>query len=64
MALWAVTSADLSWEHSAIIYPAEIHRAKLMYFCPGEEDIASATYFQLKPDDPAGAANNCGCFFS
>lgn len=33
----AVTSADLSWELSAIIYPAEIHRAKLMQFSAGKD---------------------------
>lgn len=65
MTLRAVTSADLSWELSAIIYPAEIHRAKLMQFSPRKEDVASSTYFQLKPDDLMGEGNSCvDVFFS
>lgn len=63
MTLRAVTSADLSWELSAIIYPAEIHRAKLMRFSPRKEDVASSTYFQLKRDDLAGEGSRCECLF-
>lgn len=58
MTLWAVTSADLSWEISAIIYPAEIHRAKLMQFFPRKKDVASSTYFQLKQNDLMGRENS------
>lgn len=49
MTLRAVTSADLSWELSAIIYPAEIQTAELMQFSVRKEDVAYSTYFQLKP---------------
>lgn len=67
MTLRAVTSADLSWELSAIIYPAEIHRAKLMQFCPRKKDVASPTYFPLKHRSHRRREELCGCtvcFFS
>lgn len=60
MTLRAVTSADLSWELSTIIYPAEIHRAKLMQFSLRKEDVAYSTYFQLKP---VGRRNMWICVF-
>lgn len=53
MTLRAVTSADLSWEFSIIIYAAVFHRAKLMQFCPRQEDVVS-TYFQLNQDPNMG----------
>lgn len=54
MTLRAVTSADLSWELTAIIYPAKLHRARLMQFSREKEHGASSTYFQLKLDDLKG----------
>lgn len=50
MTLRAVTSADLSWELTAIIYSVEIYRAKLIQFSRRKKDVASSTYFQLKID--------------
>lgn len=59
MTLRAVTSADLSWELSAIIYEAEICRAKLTQVSPRTEDVAYSTYFQLKLDDDIMEDKNC-----
>lgn len=42
MTLRAVTSADLSWELTAIIYPVEIYKAKLIQFSPRQKDVASS----------------------
>lgn len=55
MTLRAVTSADLSWELSVIIYPAVFHRAKLMQFCPRKE---GSTSFQLNHDENMGKGNS------
>lgn len=55
MTLRAVTSADLSWELSVIIYPAVFHRAKLMQFCPKKEGLTS---FQWNHDENMGEGHS------